>query len=153
MDHISQFQRYIPVDEGTAKNFSTGAGPAPPERNYRLYFGEGWRQAPWNHAVINNMVQPILMQATKERMEPNLTEDAIKAVIWDFVLQSQNSWNAKKPRIHENGDRLETREEASARDEQYKLSREHAVRSTGRKKQVSFAMTLPRVLCFSDTFL
>lgn len=144
MSHLGRFDSYSPVSEEIVNDFASGTGPGPNEEDdmcFRLYFGEGWRQTAWNLAVINNMIERIIIDAEEAKLGPPLPSDVIKAILWDFILQGRNSWSMKKPRIHESGDRLETMAEAGLRKVQYEQSRSSAVRSTTRKKSVCGAIS------------
>lgn len=86
------------------------------------------------------MVEPMLAEAREQHMEPLLSPDTVKAAIWDFVLQARAVWKAPKPRVHLEGERLETTDEARVRTQSYGKFRARAVRSTTRKREVSFLL-------------
>jgi hypothetical protein len=135
---INDFDGYSPIDEDTAKAFGDGDGPGPQGDNrYRLYLGNGWRQTAWNHTVVADMAESSLKQAREQKIEPALTNDVMKATLWDFIKQARNSWSTTNPRVHESGERIETQTEALSRSGQYKMQRAQAVRSNTRKAQVS----------------
>ncbi|KAE9402084.1 hypothetical protein BT96DRAFT_991430 [Gymnopus androsaceus JB14] len=71
------------------------------------------------------MIAPIV-DATGDDMGSRLSPDVIQAMLWDYILQGQNSWAVKLPRLHESGDRLETMTEAAFQKQQYEQGRSHA---------------------------
>ena len=128
MKSLNKFEDYSPVNEEVAEAFGEGNIPGPQEDDaYHLYLGEGWRGAAWNVAVLANMLGPMREAAVEAQLESSLSDDELKAVIWDFILQARNSWSAKKPRVHDSGARMETREEAEARNSLYRKKRSKAI--------------------------
>lgn len=128
----------LPVSEETVKAFGEGSGPGPHvDDTHRLYLGEGWRQAAWNHTVVRTIASTMLTEAAESQLEPALGEDVVKAAIWDFIKQDQASWSSTKPRIHESGERMESAGEAFSRNAHYQAQRSQAVKTNNRKAQVS----------------
>lgn len=140
MPKISKFQNYKSIDNTTADNFAHGEGPGPSEQDgtlYRLYLGEGWRIAAWNRVVVDNMARVVYADAIADGLrETCITEEVVKATLWDYVLQGRNSWSAATPRVHKSGGRFETRSEAGARHADQAQTRAQSTRSNTRKKAV-----------------
>jgi hypothetical protein len=115
MTHLSKFQRYSPIDKKVADAFAEGNGPGPSGQNiHTLYFGEGWRQAVWNHTVLDKMVTEMLDQIKGVKIGSTLPRDVVKAILWDFVRQGLNSWKRGKPHINKGSTGLETTAEIEA---------------------------------------
>lgn len=157
MSHVSKFEGYKPVDDSTADDYARGDGAGPSEHDgtlYRLFLGEGWRNAAWNQIIVSNMAKIIYADATKEGLtETSITLDVVKATLWDYILQARTSWSAKIPCVLENGERLETANEAKLRNAQYQKKRANAVRLTTRKKMVSeiISRLLSSHWCYRNT--
>ena len=135
---INDFTGYTPVSEEAAKAFGEGSGPGPHgDDTHRLYLGDGWRQAAWNHTVVATMASAMLMEAAELQLEPALSDDVVKAAIWDFVKQAWGSWSSTKPRVHESGERMESAGEALLRNAHYQSQRSQSVKNNNRKVQVS----------------
>ncbi|KAJ3715635.1 hypothetical protein DFJ43DRAFT_1007143 [Lentinula guzmanii] len=126
---INDFAGYSPVDEDTVTAFEDGEGLGPQEGDFRLHLGDGWHQSAWNHAIIAAMAETMLCQAREQSIDPILTSEAVKAMIWDYVKQAQNLWSTMKPRVHESGECIETQLETLSRSNQYQSRRMIAVRS------------------------
>lgn len=53
---INQFSDYCPCTNTTAQAYGDGMGPGPQgDDPYCLYFGVGWRKAPWNENTVANI--------------------------------------------------------------------------------------------------
>lgn len=145
MSKISQFQEYKSIDNDTADDFAQGEGLGPSERDgtlYRLFLGEGWRAAAWNRVVVDNMARIIHADAIADGLkETCITIDVVKATLWDYILQARNSWSAATPRVHKNGGRFETPNEAKVRNADQQKTRAQATRLNTRKKTVCWLLT------------
>ncbi|KAJ3978588.1 hypothetical protein F5890DRAFT_1422489 [Lentinula detonsa] len=131
---INGFAGYSPIDDQTVNNFGEGRGQGPDGVNARrLYFGTGWRRAAWNQQIVASIAETVVTEA--DGLQPMLSIDVVKAAIWDYVTQAQASWTAPKPRVHENGLRLENDDEAAIRQGKQLSRREKATRINCLKKE------------------
>ncbi|THU78626.1 hypothetical protein K435DRAFT_574366, partial [Dendrothele bispora CBS 962.96] len=137
MKGVNSFQDYKPVDDAVAEAYEKGRDPGPDgEKQYHLYFGEGWRTSRWNQVVINNFAAKIVTLQQSYRIPGEcLAHDAIKVLLYDNIKQAQVSWKRSKPRVHFSGARYETQEEAHARAREQESSRAADLRSNTRKAQ------------------
>jgi hypothetical protein len=135
---INHFQHYIPIDDVVAVNYANSSGPGPEGINtYTLFFGSDWRKSKWNQKVIENMISLVPEQQDKWRFTgPDLSADELGAFFWDFITQSRASWTQRQPRVHESGERRETRTEAEARAREYEMKRMLQVHLNTRKEEV-----------------
>lgn len=115
---------------------------------YLLYFGDGWRQAQWNQTVVANLVSYITSQHISRNVEGYLATEAINAYVWELFQQARTSYRKDKPRLREEGDRIETQVEANHRARSYTNQRRRDNYSHSRKSCVSFFFSF-FFLCFS----
>ncbi|KAK7030931.1 hypothetical protein VNI00_013877 [Paramarasmius palmivorus] len=132
---ISKFEHYNPVDQATAELFAEGKGPGPEGGNkFRLYFGDGWRGAAWNRAIISNMYPLVVAAHAESRVGGScMSALGVEACVWGFITQARTSWKSFKPRVHESGSRYETETEAVSRARIYNIQRTTNIKYTNRK--------------------
>lgn len=137
--HINHFQNYAPISDEIAKKYADEEGPGPEGlTKYQLYFGEGWRGARWNVAVVHNITSYAIENRGEERFHGDLPSEAIRAIFWGYITQSKDSWKQKRPRVHEEErDRFETVAEAANRASVDTVKRYKSVRKANRKRTVS----------------
>lgn len=136
--HVNHFEDYRPVDEDLAQKYDDGEGPGPESSSrFQLFFGRNWRSSRWNCSVISNMLPVLVVKITEKKMEGEVNELVIAAMLWDHIKQAQNSWQRRNPRIAETGDRVETPQEAQQRTSTYLSQRAVTVRRNSRKQVVS----------------
>ncbi|KAH7876538.1 uncharacterized protein C8R40DRAFT_1042342, partial [Lentinula edodes] len=132
---VNTFQTYHPIDTTIAVEFATGKGSGPEgESEYRLYFGNEWRKAKWNHIVVRNIITLISSQKEQAHIYGDLSSEVIEAYVWDLVAQARVSWRARLPRPHVAESRWETPAEARTRAEEYESRREMELRVNSRKR-------------------
>ena len=113
-------------------------GPGPKDENaYRLYFGESYQHSRWNKAVIENMLVLVAERKNNYNLQGELSTDAIRATIRDFIKQAQFSWNSLNVHLTDEG-RVETQDEARARVANYLERRGNDARINTRKHQVAY---------------
>ena len=79
----------------------------------------------------------------KVRLEVELSNDAIKATLRDFIKQAQVSWNSQNVRLTDEG-KAETPAEARTRADNYRERRSVDSRLNSRKHQASVLTSLFR---------
>ena len=136
MPGVNSFHEYSPASDTQAADYEDYDGPGP--NGFQLYFGDGWRKSRWNRTAMKNMTESFLIQVREAKLEADPSSEIIEACLWGFIQQAQISWRADKPRVTEEGDRVETLEEARARAQEYNKRRAKDVRLTARKSNVSF---------------
>ncbi|KAE9385845.1 hypothetical protein BT96DRAFT_1088372 [Gymnopus androsaceus JB14] len=133
---VNAFQDYRPVDAGIVIAYENAKGPGPSVgegTGYLLYFGDGWRQAQWNQTVVANLVSYITSQHISRNVEGYLATEAINAYVWELFQQARTSYRKDKPRLREEGDRIETQVEANHRARSYTNQRRRDNYSHSRK--------------------
>lgn len=140
---INRFSDYCPCTDATARAYGDGTGPGPQgDDSYRLYFGVGWRKAPWNENAVANIARKVLEEAALDQLPP-LTAEQVQATLWDLVKQAQNSWKQNKPRVvvaADGRDYVEGKVEAEARAQAQAAHRARRQLIHTRKQTVSALM-------------
>ncbi|KAF5353583.1 hypothetical protein D9758_013799 [Tetrapyrgos nigripes] len=94
---------YQPVDEEIALShlIRTHAGPRG-ELQYSLYFGENWKQIPWNKIVVSNKAAAVFGALDDAGKTVDLSSEVMQAIIWSFVVQVQGAYKRSLPHADEN---------------------------------------------------
>ncbi|KAJ3985766.1 hypothetical protein F5890DRAFT_1408768 [Lentinula detonsa] len=131
---INHFEDYRPVADTVASNYENYNGPGPGnDSSFLLFFGFNWRKSRWNRSVVTNTLPVIIHKKGEVGLQGEVDEQAIAALLWDYIKQAQESWQRRNPRITQEGDRVETLEEARVRADTQALQRSMKVRRNSRK--------------------
>ncbi|KAF9063923.1 hypothetical protein BDP27DRAFT_208455 [Rhodocollybia butyracea] len=133
-EHVNHFEDYRPVDKAIALKFEKYEGPGPEnDSRFKLFFGLTWRKSRWNRVVISNMLPVILYKKAEKQLQGEVNDKVISAMLWDHIKQAQESWQRRNPRITQEGNQVETADEARARADTQTLQRYVNVRRNSRK--------------------
>lgn len=135
MPSVNKFLSYSPATDEQAAEYGEGEGGGP--LCFQLYFGDGWRSSRWNRKVVKDMTASVLLQVVTAKLDVEPSRDLVEACLWGFIEQAQVSWRSDKPRVTEDGNRVETAEEAHSRAQEYAKRHAKDVRLTTHKTNVS----------------
>lgn len=136
MPGVNSFLGYSPATDMQAADYDNDDGPGP--NTFQLYFGDGWRKSRWNRTAVKNMTESFLTQTREAKLAADPSFEVIEACLWGFIQQAKISWKVDKPHVTDEGDRVETLDEARFRAQVYTKRRAKDVRRTARKTNVSF---------------
>ncbi|KAJ4480125.1 hypothetical protein J3R30DRAFT_3226428, partial [Lentinula aciculospora] len=133
-EQINHFEDYRPVADTIALIYENYNGPGPGnDSSFLLFFGFNWQKSQWNRSVVTNMLPVIIHKKGEVGLQGEVDEQAIAALLWDYIKQAQESWQRCNPRITQEGDRVETLQEAQVHADTQALQHSMKVRRNSRK--------------------